>query len=298
MPYAELHCSSNFTFLQGASHPHELVERAVELDYSALALTDECSVAGVVRAHEAAKDARFKFIVGSEFALVDGLRFVLLATNRAAYGRLCRLITRARRSADKGSYRLVREQIAPADLGDCLALWLPGNDPDPAQGEWLQALCPERTWLAVELLRTGDDRGLLAALTELGGALHLPLVASGGVQMHVRERRALQDLLTAIRLNKPITAAGYELQPSGERHLRPCTELARLYPRALLEETERIAERCTFSLDELRTSIPRSSCPPGETPAELAAQADRGGRARRYPQGVPRQVRGARSSTS
>ena len=165
MPYAELHCSSNFTFLQGASHPHELVERAVELGYSALALTDECTVAGVVRAHEAAKDARFKFIVGSEFVLVDGLRLVLLATNRTAYGRLCRLITRARRSADKGSYSLAREQITPADLGDCLGLWFPGNDVDPAQGEWLQALCPQRTWLAVELLRTGDDRGRLAALT-------------------------------------------------------------------------------------------------------------------------------------
>src|SRR4030095_834454 len=112
MSYAELHCSSNFTFLEGASHPHELVERAAELGYSGLALTDDCSVAGVVRAHEAAKELRFKFIVGSEFTLVDGLRFVLLATNRAAYARLCHLITRARRGADKGSYRLERQQIA------------------------------------------------------------------------------------------------------------------------------------------------------------------------------------------
>ncbi len=141
MSYAELHCSSNFSFLHGASHPHELVERAAELGYSALALTDECSVAGVVRAHEAAKEARFKFIVGSEFALIDGLRFVLLAINRAAYGRLCRLITGARRRADKGSYRLAREQIAPGDLDDCLVLWLPGSQPEPAQGEWLQARC-------------------------------------------------------------------------------------------------------------------------------------------------------------
>ncbi len=291
MPYAELHCSSNFTFLEGASHPHELVARAVELGYSALALTDECTVAGVVRAHEAAKDARFKFIVGSEFALMDGLRFVLLATNRAAYGRLCRLITRARRSADKGSYRLAREQIAPADLDDCLALWLPGSDPDPAQGEWLQTLCPQRSWLAIELLRTGDDRGRLAALTHLGTKLNLPLVASGGVQMHVRERRALQDLLTAIRLSKPMTAAGYELQPSGERHLRSCAELTRLYPRALLEETERIAERCEFSLDELRYEYPQELVPAGESAAGWLRKLTEEGARRRWPRGVPEHVR-------
>src|SRR5262245_11990629 len=137
MSYAELHCSSNFSFLTGASHPHELIERAVELGYSALALTDDCSVAGVVRAHEAAKDLKFKFIVGSQFTLVDGLRFALLATNRTAYAKLCRLITRARRGADKGSYRLAREQIAPDDLSDCLVLWLPGSDLQPAHGEWL-----------------------------------------------------------------------------------------------------------------------------------------------------------------
>ena len=291
MSYAELHCSSNFTFLEGASHPHELVERAAELGYSGLALTDDCSVAGVVRAHEAAKELRFKFIVGSEFTLVDGLRFVLLATNRAAYARLCRLITRARRGADKGSYRLERQQIAPDDLGDCLALWLPGGDLQPAYGEWLQAHCPQRTWLAVELLRTGDDRGRLTALTKLGTALGLPLVASGGVQMHIRERRTLQDLLTAIRLNKPITEVGYELRPSGERHLRSQAELAGLYPRALLEETEPIAERCEFSLDELRYEYPEELVPLNASAAGWLRKLTEEGARRRWSQGVPQHVR-------
>ncbi len=288
--YAELHCLSNFTFLTGASHPHELVERAVELGYSGLALTDECSVAGVVRAHEAAKRASLQFIVGSEFKLLDGLRFVLLATNRAAYGRLCRLITRARRAADKGSYRLAREQIDPTDLDDCLALWLPGSEPKSAYGEWLKAICPDRTWLAVELLRRGDDRGRLAALLQLGAQLGLPLVASGGVQMHVRERRALQDLLTAIRLNTPITEVGYDLQPSGERHLRSPAELVRLYPRALLEETVRILERCRFSLEELRYEYPEELVPAGESASGWLRKLTAVGAQRRWPQGVPEHV--------
>ena len=108
MAYAELHCLTNFSFLRGASHPEELVARAVELGYAALAVTDECSVAGVVRAHVAAREHGLKLIVGSEFRLEDGLRCVLLATDRTGYGQLCRLITRARRAAEKGSYRLVR----------------------------------------------------------------------------------------------------------------------------------------------------------------------------------------------
>src|SRR5512134_702697 len=111
-PYAELHCVSNFTFLRGASHPEELVARAVELGYTALALTDECSLAGVVRAHIAARDAGLKLIIGSEFTLADGMRLVLLAPDRAAYGDLCELITCGRRGATKGSYRLTRGQVA------------------------------------------------------------------------------------------------------------------------------------------------------------------------------------------
>jgi error-prone DNA polymerase len=289
--YAELHCATNFTFLTGASHPHELVERAVELGYHALAITDECSVAGVVRAHEAAKDTTLRLIVGSEFRLVDGTHFVLLATERAAYGRLCRLITRARRAADKGTYRLTREQIDPADLEGCLALWLAGDVPDPQQGEWLKTICPERTWLAIELLRAGDDRGRLAVLTQLGKRLQLSLVASGGAQMHVRERRALQDLLTAIRLNTPITEVGYHLQPSGERHLRHPAELERLYPRALLEETLRIAERCRFSLEELRYEYPEELVPAGESASGWLRRLTEDGARWRWPEGVPEHVR-------
>ena len=138
MSYAELHCISNFTFLRGASHPEELVARAYELGYAALAITDECSLAGIVRAHVEAKKCSLPLIIGGEFRLDDGLRLVLLATDRESYGRLSALITRGRRSAVKGSYRLTR-----ADLGDgvegCLALWLPGHEPDADEARWLSA---------------------------------------------------------------------------------------------------------------------------------------------------------------
>ena len=289
--YAELHALSNFTFLRGASHPQELVEQAIDLGYTALALTDECSVAGVVRAHEAARGTALKFIVGSEFTLTDGLRCVLLATDRAGYGQLCRLITRGRRAAEKGSYCLARADFTGIGLTQCLALWLPGAQPKPAEGEWLASLFPDRTWLAVELLRAGDDRARLQQLTTLGEQLRLPLVASGDVHLHVRERRALQDLLTAIRLNTPITAAGYALGPSGERHLRSLRELERLYPRTLLEETLAIAERCRFSLEELRYQYPQELVPPGETPASWLRKLTEEGIRTRWPQGIPERVR-------
>jgi error-prone DNA polymerase len=290
--YAELHCISNFSFLRGASHPEELVERAVELGYHALALTDECSLAGVVRAHKAAKEHKLPFIAGSEFRLVDGLELVVLATNRASYGRLCRLITRARRGAEKGSYRLTRETLAAEDLRECLVLWMPGvGDNLRATGEWLNASFAGRLWIAVELLLRGDDNRRLATLQALGRELGVPLLASGAVQMHIRERRGLQDVLTAIRLNVPVSEAGRALAPSGERHLRSVDRLQRLYPQELIDETRAVAARCAFSLDELRYEYPHELVPPGETAAGWLRKLTEQGVLERWSQGAPPKVR-------
>ena len=282
MPYAELHCISNFTFLRGASHPEELIVRARELGYAALAITDECSLAGIVRAHVEAKKCGLPLLIGSEFKLDDGLRFVLLATDRTSYGRLAALITRGRRSAVKGSYRLTR-----ADLGDgiagCLALWLPGRRSDIDEARWLSTRFRGALWIAAERVLEADDARRCEKLIAIADATGLPIIATGDVHMHVRERRALQDTLTAIRLKTTVEQAGYALHPNGERHLRPLETLRRLYPEAWIAETLAVAQRCRFSLDELRYEYPEEIVPAGETPTSYLRRLTEEGFARRFP---------------
>lgn len=289
--YAELHALTNFTFLRGASHPEELVERAVAEGYTALAITDECTVAGVVRAHLAARGTPLRLIVGSELHLADGPRLVLLATNRAGYGALCALITRGRRATTKGSYHLTRADVEAFDLDHCLALLLPAEEPAVESARWVSGLFPDRAWLAVELHHGCDDAARLALLRELGRMSSLPLVAAGDVHMHRRARRPLQDVLTAIRLNRPVAQCGYALFPNAERHLRRREVLARIYPPELLEETLRIAARCQFVLDELRYEYPDELVPTGTTPAVHLRQLTEAGLRQRWPQGESAKVR-------
>ena len=290
-PYAELHCLTNFTFLRGASHPEELVEQALELGYSALAITDECSLAGVVRAHLAARETALRLIVGSELRLACGTRLLLLAPDRETYGDLSALITLGRRRAGKGEYRLERGDVER--LGRrCLAIWLADDTDAKATGEWFANRFPNRAWIAVELLGGPDDRGRLRALEGLSRASGLPLVAAGDVHMHERRRQPLQDLVTAIRLNTPLDRAGLALYPNAERHLRPRRRLARIYPAALLAEGLRIAERCHFSLDELRYEYPEELVPAGLSPAEHLRHLTEEGMARRWPKGASDKVKG------
>ena len=287
--YAELHCLSNFSFLRGASHPEELVERAQGQGYAALALTDECSLAGAVRAHLAAKDARLPLVLGSEFTLTDATRLVLLATDRQSYGDLSQLITYGRRNAVKGTYRLTRADVAERGAA-CLALWLPAVDlraPDPVaalRGDagFVRDVFAERAWIGVELLAQAGDGARLAQLTALAKASGLPLAAAGDAHMHVRARRALQDTLTAIRLKTPLAECGHALHPNGERHLRSRARLAGIYPPELLAETLIIAERCRFSLDELRYEYPEEIVPAGETATSWLRKLVERGLASRY----------------
>jgi len=289
--YAELHCLSNFSFLRGASHPEEQVKRSTESGYAALALTDECSLAGVVRAHAAARELPLKLIIGSEFRLDNDLKMVVLASNRESYGSLAALISCGRRAADKGSYHLSASDVdRHLSSSENLILWLPAESPDLEQGAWLKECFSGRVWLAAELLVNGRDRRLLEAWTETATALGIPMVASGNVHMHRRERQMLQDTLTAIRLGVPLEKAGFRLYPNGERNLRSLQTLARIYPEALLQETLAIAERIDFSLDELRYEYPHELIPAGETPAgHLRALTEEGMRWR-WPQGTPDKV--------
>jgi error-prone DNA polymerase len=295
--YAELHALSNFSFLRGASRPEELIAQAKRLGYRALALTDECSLAGVVRAHIAAKQHELPLIIGSELSCVDGLKLVALATDRASYGALCRLISRARRASAKGSYALERTLLENA-LDGCLIVWLPGAGRVAAteqsqDGRWLRERFAGRLWIGVELTTGGCDTRRLEFLETLGKALDLPRVAAGDVHMHRRSRRALQDVLTAIRLNTPLERAGLALFPNGERHLRPLQRLQKIYPASLLAQTLTIAECCTFNLDELRYEYPEEIVPKGETPTSHLRNLTERGCARRWPAGARQPVREA-----
>ena len=284
--YAELHCLSNYTFLHGASSPEELVARAAELGYDALAITDECTLSGVVRAHVAAQEAGVKLVIGSRFVLDDGLCFVLLARNRRGYGQLSHLITLARRRAPKGQYHLDRQLLAQQRLEDCLALWIPPpTNIDPADGAWLKRQLPS-TWIAVELLLQGRDRRRLALLQALGQELALPLVATGAVMMHLPERRALRDTLAAIRLGCRVDQLGLRVAGNGEQHLRSRERLAKLYPPSLLAETLEIVARCHFSLHELRYEYPHELVPAGETPSSWLRTLAWKGLQERWPHGA------------
>jgi error-prone DNA polymerase len=285
-PYAELHCLTNFSFLRGASHPEELVERARAQGYAALAVTDECSVAGAVRAHLAAKEAELPLVIGSELTLADGMKLVLYATDRETYGDLTQLITRGRRQAVKGTYALTREDVAEL-APRCPALWIPSPHPDPLRGErelsrWVADVFPRRAWIAAELFARSGDRALLTALRGLSQRCGIPLVAAGDVHMHVRARRALQDTLTAVRLRTPLSECGYALFPNGERHLRSRAVLGKLYPRELMEATLDVVAQCSFSLDELRYEYPEELVPRGQTPASHLRSLVEAGLVRRY----------------
>ena len=286
--YAELHAISNFTFLRGASHPEELVRRAAGLGYAALALTDECSLAGVVRAHRAAREVGLPLLIGAEFALDPLTRIVLIATDRAAYGRLSALITRARRRAAKGRYRLGAPDLNEG-LDGCLALLISGSQ---SFAGWLAERFRGRLWLAVTLHHGPDDAGCLESRRRLGRQLDLPLVATGAVRMHDRGRRPLADTLSAIRLGCRVAEVGFGLRPNAECHLRPRRRLARIYPRALLEESVSLASRCRFSLDELRYEYPEELSPRGLSPREYLRRMTEKGARRRWPRGVPPRVRG------
>ncbi|MGE3667431.1 MAG: OB-fold nucleic acid binding domain-containing protein, partial [Steroidobacteraceae bacterium] len=218
-----------------------------------------------------------------------------LATDRRGYGSLCRLITRGRRAAETGCNDLGIDDVE-ATLERRLVLWLPPADlSDEACLVSMAAKIRERfageAWLAVELLREGDDAARLATLARLGERAGLPLVASGDVHMHVRARRRLQDALTAIRLGVPVAAAGHALYRNGERYLRERGRLAKLYPAPLLAASVEVAARCRFSLDELRYEYPREVVPVGETASSHLRQLVEMGARGRWPQGVPAKVR-------
>lgn len=314
--YAELHCLSNFSFQRGASHPQELARRAYDLGYEALAITDECSVAGVVRAwsglreyvdfigrlesaYPAHKRSReFRLLFGSEFDFGDG-RLVAIAHDLAGWGGLCEFITRARMTAPKGEYSVGWDTSDFTQLQGCEVIFVPRRNPGEDLG--LDALCArlrilrtlygESLWLAVNLPHLLDDDLWLARLQEASERTGVPLVATGDVHMHARSRKPLQDVVTAVRMGKPVADCGLELQGNAERHLRQRKRLADVYPSELLANTLEVARRCQFRLEEIRYDYPLETVPPGMTPIAGLRHLTYLGAATRYPQGIPDRVR-------
>ncbi|GHB13761.1 error-prone DNA polymerase [Salinicola rhizosphaerae] len=295
--YAELHCLSAFSFQRGASTADELFARAARLGYRALAITDEATLAGIVRAWQAAREHGVALIVGAEFTTDSGIKLVLLVENRAGYAALCGLITRVRGRAPKGEYRLHEHDLAELEGAEGLfALWIPTVDDDAAVGARLAGYFPGRLWLAVELhygFEAGlDDTTRLEKLTRLAAELAIPALAASDVHMHARGRRALQDCLTAIHHHVSVFEAGCALFANGERHLRTRDALAAIYPRELMAETVALAARCRFDLGELEYTYPHEVVPPGLTPAAHLRALTLEGCHWRWPEGVPTKAAG------
>jgi error-prone DNA polymerase len=286
LPYAELHCLSNHSFLRGASHPQELVLRAHELGYQALAITDECSVAGVVKAWRVIRDQKLpiKLIIGAEFR-IDGQVIVLLAPTQTAYSQLCHLITRARRRCDKGEYRLTLRDFKQ-NLDACLCLWSPrGHKNDDTNLAYYAECFKDRCWVLVENLLTEHSFELTDRAQQLAKRHGLPAVCANNVHMHTPERKDLHDALTAIHFNTTLTDALPYLFPNAENHLRSANKLRALYSPELMQETLRISDRCDFTLDALRYRYPKDILPGQYTAEHYLRLLVRQGVARRFPEG-------------
>ncbi len=285
--FAELHCSSNFSFLRGASHPEELVKQAAELGYHAIAITDECSFAGIVKAHVAAKQYKIKLLIGSEINLADQLKLIVLAPTRQAYAELSSLITLARRRSPKGEYQLLLKDLE-FNIKNGLVIWIPNKNKDNniQHGSKLKEYFAQRLWLGVQFFYEPNEQQHYFDWLALAKAYDIPMVACNDVHMHTPERKILQDTLTAIRHNTPIHELGTKLQRNSERHLRPLNRLVKIYPAALLQETLYISNLCDFSLDELRYEYPTELVPKHLSPSAYLRAIVNDGAKKRWPDGI------------
>jgi error-prone DNA polymerase len=309
-PYAELQVTSNFSFLRGGSHPEELVARAAELGYRAIAVTDVNSLAGIVRAYAAAKNFDVSFIVGCHLqvkaavgVLADGapkevpLSLLVYPTDRASYGRLCRMLTYGKRRTTKGQCELTLQDVTDHQQG-LLAIVLPPPMLTQEFTETLHYLSDlfdeDRLSLAASCLYDGRHPVRLAELAALSKSSRVPMVATNDVHYHTPQRKPLQDVLTCVRLGCTLNEAGFSLFANAERHLKEPQEMARLfqgYPQTL-QRTLEIAERASsFSLRQLKYEYPSEVCPQGQPMMAYLIEQTWKGAQDRYPNGIPETIR-------
>ena len=294
--YAELQVTSNFSFLRGGSHAAELAETAQALGLAAIAVADRNTLSGIVRAHVAAAACGLRLVVGCRLDLMDGPSLLCYPRDRAAYGRLCRLLTLGQRRAEKGRCELYLDDVQATAEGQVFILLPPDAAlTDAAAAAALEAAAarlPQPAYLAAQCLYRGTDRERLARLAALATRCGTPLIATNDVLYHSPRRRPLQDVLTCIREKCTLAEAGLSLQANAERHLKPADEMARLFrghEDAVARSLE-IVELCRFSLDELRYEYPDEPVPPERTPQQHLEALTREGAAARYPDGVPEKV--------
>jgi len=303
--YAELQVTSNYSFLRGASHPAELIARAAELGHKAVALTDRNTLAGVVRAHAAAREEGIRLIPGARLDLTaelaaedehSGASFLCLPTDRAAYGRLSSLLTLGKRRAPKGQCWITQEDVLQQARGQILIALPPDEQVESdfaAMLEEFTAASASPCYLAAHHLYRGDDARRLARLEAIARRSGAPLVATNDVHAHTPSRRALQDVLTCIREHCSIDNAGWRLHANAERHLKSGAEMVRLFSRqedAVARSVE-IADACRFSLDELRYEYPAEPVPGGRTAQEELERLSWLGAEIRWPDGMSAKVR-------
>ena len=294
--YAELQVTSQFSFLRGASSAEELFATAAAMGIEALAVVDRNSVAGIVRAHEAAKTTGIRLIVGCRLDLVCGMSVLVYPTDRAAWSRLCRLLTLGKGRAGKGGCHLDWADLSAYGEG-MIAVLVPdlADEQCALRLRRLRETFGDRAHLALTLRRRPNDQMRLWELSQLAQQARVPTVVTNDVLFHEPGRRMLQDVVTAIRHNTTIDALGHRRERHADRYLKPPGEMHRLFARwpDALARTLEIARRCTFSLDELRYQYPEERADPALTPQKTLEHLTWEGASSRYPEGVPDEVTAA-----
>ncbi|WP_113906618.1 error-prone DNA polymerase [Aliidiomarina celeris] len=294
MAYTALHCFTHYTFLQSTNVPAELINKAADLGYRAIAITDECSVAGMVKAWQAAKSRGIHLLVGAEFRSADQGRFLLYAKNRTGYGQLCALISCCRRAANKGSYQFTVNDLIQFNTSECLCVWLPPVAPLSENAEslfmQLQQVYSGRAWIGYARALQDNDFLRLKYLMTLSHKFNWPLVSCSMCTQCEPESADLLEVMHAIQAGCRVEELGYRAERSHTGCLLSTTELEEFYELELLQQSNAIANLCTFDPQSLRYEYPAEVVPPGKTPDQWLGMLTREGAQRRYPNGVPKAV--------